>query len=238
MDFSLQQLPEVLKILLTVVSGLTALLPSSFWGKIEPSRTERALFGIFAAATVFFLWPIDRSYCAYLLFYVWLAVAFLAWFVLALTLDAIIFRQFGYSQSYREDDLITTKAIIGGPNLAPAARQVHVREPHWSTQQIFEYLNYDPLKTWERWPRTILLVIQRFCALSKMLALVLALAALVAYFVLRSEVNRTHIALTIEPSTEQSLLAGRSLAIEPRLQECRPDIKWDIEGLISNLRAL
>src|SRR6266545_2044448 len=229
MDFSFQRLLETLRIVVSVIPGLVALLP--FWSKLDASKGERAALGISAAAIVFLLWPADYSYCRHIYGYIWATAGFLIWFFVAYALDVAITRQFSHSQPRRDDDRMDIITVLGGPKLAPAARALQVQNPHWSTQEIFERLDYDPLRTWERWPRTRLIVAHRFLALSKGLAPLLALVAALAFLVLFREVRQSHRALTLEPSEDQTVLAGRSIAITPTLHECCSDIKWDIDGL-------
>jgi hypothetical protein len=240
MDTPLQQLPDYLKIILSVLSLFTGLLPSNLWGKFEPSKTGRLLFGASAALGIlwilFRLWPVDDLYCEYLPIYLWVALGLLIWFFVALALNTYIVRQFSHSQRSldEEDEKIVT--VLGGPKLTPVAFELQEREPGWTTQQIFASLNYDIHKTWERNPRTLLILLERFFAHSKLLALLWAFVVLIVYFLLWNEIHRVHSALEIDPATEQTLLAGRSIDIRTKMQECRPDINWDIEGL-SALKA-
>ena len=228
MDLPFEQLTEILRAVFSAGSLLAALLP--FWGKLHISKDQSWPLAIFAAAIVFVLWPADFYLCRYMFAYVLATVVLLALFLFGHWADMTIMRQFGHSQKRRDDELEPTLTVLGGPTLASAALELQAQEPQLSTQQIFERLDYDPLRMWERRARTRILVGHWFLGFFKGLFLLLALVSAAAFITLLGETRRSHRALTLEPAVDQIVIEGRVLDIVPTLCECRPDIKWTIEG--------
>jgi hypothetical protein len=230
MDPSPQQIPDALRIVASLVTGLAALLPPL--SKPDLSKIERWAVALSAATLVFLFWPVEFSVCRHAMGYIYAALGLLAWSFFAHLLDILIIRQFGHTQVHREDETVSSRMILGGPKLTPtAAAAWQAQNNTLTTQQIFETLNYDPLRMWERWPRTLLIVTHRTIALSRALAFLLTLVAALAWFYVHYRTNQLHRALTIEPSTPQIVLEGRNIDIRPTLHECNPEVAWEIEGL-------
>jgi hypothetical protein len=233
--FDLSQTPELIRVIAAVCSALATLLP--FWDTTGMSKAERAALVLFAFVLVLRFWPLDFSYCGHINAYGVAAIVLPLCYLLAWAADTAIIRQYGHSQKRRDDELISSATIIGGPVLTQTAEAMQARNPALTTQQIFDRLDGDPLQMWERSPRTRLLVAHRLIVFIKVLALLLAAISVVALLKLWIDLRVSHRELSLTP-LETTVIADsdRSVEFMPSMRECCPDITWSIEGSSSAIR--
>lgn len=226
--FSFEQVPDLLRLFASILSGLVALVP--LWSHLGVSTRERYLIAFFVAVLVFLFWPVGISECEKIMTYWSATILLLSWVAFASASEMAIRRQFGYSQLRPDEEFVESPTVLGGPKLTPAASAMHALYPHMTIQQIFTAMNFDVLKTWDRASRTRVVVAHRSLVVTRALALMLAVVAAAASGVLRMKADQARSEFALDPSEPQTVLAGRTLDIKARMQECRLDIAWEIEG--------
>src|SRR5262249_15969755 len=117
--------------------------------------------------------------------------------------------RFLYSQVRREGELKTVKTVLGGPVLTPEAAAPKEKYKLSSDQDVFERLDYDPLRTWQRVPLALVQLFHHFVAASKVFALVVAVAFAIGCFLVKREAHLNHKRLSLQASIEQPVLANR-----------------------------
>lgn len=225
----LHELPEFVRAVIAAGSALAWLLPA--WSHYGLSKGERTGLATVSGMVAFSMWPLNASYCVYSGWYFGAALVLLAAFGCLYFLGATIGRHFGHTQQRRSEDGLTSHSILGGPKLTPQAAELQRSHPRLTTQELFERLDYDPLRMWERRSRTTLLIAHRAVIVISSICLVLGMVSLLASGMLRWETHRSHAALTLMEPNDRTLLEGRSTDITYTIWECRSDIRWEIEGL-------
>jgi hypothetical protein len=226
METPFLQLPELLKVVVTVTSAVVALLP--IWSRLSLSQTERFVTAGSAAALVFLFWPVDSAACTHSRGYTLATVLLLALTAVAGVCYKAIKRSYGHVKTDRDE--FDSKFVLGGPMLTRAAHDLQEREPDLTIQEIFERMGEDPNRTWKRGPRTRLSLLHRATAVATALGFLLAMIAALAYVYLAWHSVRTHRELSLSPSADQTVLARRGIAFTPTMRECKMDIEWNIDG--------
>lgn len=191
---------------------------------------ERVITAVITAGFVAVLWPMPPWACQDNSLYAtrieWLAAAL----ALSAAITYLIERQFGHDQRYRDDPGSSTRRILGGPVLTPEAERLLETEPHLSSQQVFDRLRQDPLRTWKRAPRTLLQLIDKIAVLALNSLAVLILVAIVGYLIVSlSSANGAH-AFSVRPSTVPPVYERMVVAFEATEVECHPQVDWAIDG--------
>jgi hypothetical protein len=223
------RLPELLRYVVSACSILSALLP--VWGKSEASKRDRWIVVCVTAVVTVLVWPSDVSYCKYRNVYGWSAVVLIIYTLVAHLIEGWLKRRFGHSQGFRDGNQMKTRTILGGPALTPAAYRLHTEEG-LTTQQILDEFDSDPLQVWEKVPYVTILFADWFFRITKALALMFSIIAALALLMLRFEMDRFHVPLTIDkPSNDQLVqVPGKRIAFEWTSRECDPTITWTIDA--------